>query len=213
MQYREKSIAKSLSKISLSDLDIAGQAKYMKEAAEADEVAVTWPLVTAVLVAVLLEFLVGFNIGVMVSFCCCCCLLAVARDSEIWEHTSLGFLVAGWGAPAREERFTKCAMAWKRWPRDARPLLTFRLLLPSGCSQQQPGRWRRRRYVCFSSSGLTGPRHRGYPPSASSTNSNKLSSDAHPICCLYLFVSLPSALLQITSTTTTTADNDNDNKR
>lgn len=68
MQYREKSIAKSLSKISLSDLDIAGQAKYMKEAAEAEEVAVTGPLITAVLVAVLLEFLVGFNIGVMVSF-------------------------------------------------------------------------------------------------------------------------------------------------
>lgn len=65
MQYREKSIAKSLSKISLNDLDIAGQAKYMKEAAE-DEVVVTWPLITAVLVAVLLEFLVGFNIGVMV---------------------------------------------------------------------------------------------------------------------------------------------------
>lgn len=65
MQYREKSIAKSLSKIGLADLDIAGQAKYMKDAAE-DEVVVTWPLITAVLVAVLLEFLVGFNIGVMV---------------------------------------------------------------------------------------------------------------------------------------------------
>ncbi|CAN0196330.1 unnamed protein product [Ectocarpus sp. 6 AP-2014] len=68
MQYREKSIAKSLSKLSLTDLDIAGQAKYL-EGAEADgvedEVVVTWPLVTAVLVAVLLEFLVGFNIGVM----------------------------------------------------------------------------------------------------------------------------------------------------
>lgn len=69
MQYREKSIAKSLSKLSLTDLDIAGQAKYL-EGAEAegveDQVVVTWPLVTAVLVAVLLEFLVGFNIGVMV---------------------------------------------------------------------------------------------------------------------------------------------------
>ncbi|CAM9311708.1 unnamed protein product [Ectocarpus sp. 12 AP-2014] len=68
MQYREKSIAKSLSKLSLMDLDIAEQAKYL-EGAEAegveDEVVVTWPLVTAVLVAVLLEFLVGFNIGVM----------------------------------------------------------------------------------------------------------------------------------------------------
>eukprot|EP00752_Nemacystus_decipiens_P004333 g3958.t1 len=64
MQYREKSIAKSLSKISLQDLDIAGQAEYMKKAAE-DEAVVTWPLIAAVLVAVLLEFLVGFNIGVM----------------------------------------------------------------------------------------------------------------------------------------------------
>ena len=66
MQYREKSIAKSLSKISLTDLDIAGQAKYMEEAAGAEAVVVTWPLVSAVLAAVLLEFLVGFNIGVMV---------------------------------------------------------------------------------------------------------------------------------------------------
>lgn len=69
MQYREKSIAKSLSKLSLTDLDIAGQAKYL-EGAEGegveDEAVVTWPLVTAVLVAVLLIFLVGFNIGVMV---------------------------------------------------------------------------------------------------------------------------------------------------
>ncbi|CAN0491177.1 unnamed protein product, partial [Hapterophycus canaliculatus] len=69
MQYREKSIAKSLSKISLNELDIAGQGKYVEHAAaaEEEEVAVTWPLVTAVLVAILLEFLVGFNIGVMVS--------------------------------------------------------------------------------------------------------------------------------------------------
>lgn len=66
MQYREKSIAKSLSKLSLTDLDIAGQAKFMEDAAAEDDVAVTWPLIMAVLVAVLLEFLVGFNIGVMV---------------------------------------------------------------------------------------------------------------------------------------------------
>lgn len=66
MQYREKSIAKSLSQLSLSEMDIAGQAKFIEEAAAEEEVVATWPLMNAVLVAILLEFLVGFNIGVMV---------------------------------------------------------------------------------------------------------------------------------------------------
>lgn len=90
MQYREKSIAKSLSKISLADVDMASQAKYIEEVAAEEEVVVTWPLISAVLVAVLLEFLVGFNIGVMVGVpekrreeaflcrsCCGCCLFAL----------------------------------------------------------------------------------------------------------------------------------------
>lgn len=70
MQYREKKIAKTLSKISINDMDIAGQAKYMDEAGGLEEAVVTWPLINAVLVAVLLEFLVGFNIGVMVRASC-----------------------------------------------------------------------------------------------------------------------------------------------
>lgn len=47
--------------------DMAAQAKHAEEAAAEEEVVVTWPLIFAVLVAVVLQFLVGYNIGVMVS--------------------------------------------------------------------------------------------------------------------------------------------------
>ena len=52
--------------MSLTEMDIAGQAKYLEEAAAEEKAVVTWPLISAILVAVLLEFLVGYNIGVMV---------------------------------------------------------------------------------------------------------------------------------------------------
>lgn len=68
MQYREKSIAKSLSRLSLADIeDVAAQAKYAEAAAAEEEVVVTWPLISAVAVATVLQFVVGYNIGVMVS--------------------------------------------------------------------------------------------------------------------------------------------------
>lgn len=67
MQFREKSIAKSLSLLSLADMEgMVAQAKFVEEAAVEEEVAVTWPLISAVLVAVVLQYLVGYNIGVMV---------------------------------------------------------------------------------------------------------------------------------------------------
>ena len=65
LQHREKSVAESLSKLSMNDLDLAGQAEFIAAAAK-QKVVVTRPLISAVLVAVLLEFLVGYNIGVMV---------------------------------------------------------------------------------------------------------------------------------------------------
>lgn len=67
MQYREKSIARSLSRQSLSEMDdTASQAKFVEETAAEEEVVVTWPLINAVLVAIVLQYLVGYNIGVMV---------------------------------------------------------------------------------------------------------------------------------------------------
>ena len=65
LQHRERSLAESLSEHSLNDLDIEGQAEDMAEATK-EKIVVTGPLISAVLAAVLLEFLVGFNIGVMV---------------------------------------------------------------------------------------------------------------------------------------------------
>ena len=64
LQHRERSLAESLSEHSLNDLDIEGQAEDMTEATK-EKIVVTGPLISAVLAAVLLEFLVGFNIGVM----------------------------------------------------------------------------------------------------------------------------------------------------
>ena len=65
LQHRERSLAESISRHSLNDLDIEGQAEYMAGAAK-EKVVVTGPFIIAVFAAVLLEFLVGFNIGVMV---------------------------------------------------------------------------------------------------------------------------------------------------
>ena len=65
LQHRERSLAESSSEHSLNDLDIEGQAEDMAEAMK-EKIVVTGPLISAVLAAVLLEFLVGFNIGVMV---------------------------------------------------------------------------------------------------------------------------------------------------
>lgn len=65
LQHRERSLAESLSEHSLNDLDIADQAEDMAETAK-EKVVVTGSLISAVLAAVLLQFLVGFNIGVMV---------------------------------------------------------------------------------------------------------------------------------------------------
>ena len=65
LQHRERSLAESLSEHSLNDLDIAGQAEDMAEATK-EKIVVTGPLISAVLAAVLHEFLVDFNIGVMV---------------------------------------------------------------------------------------------------------------------------------------------------
>ena len=65
LQHRERSLAESLSEHSLNDLDIAGQAEDMAEDRK-EKIVVTGPLISAVLAAVLLEFLVRFNIGVMV---------------------------------------------------------------------------------------------------------------------------------------------------
>ena len=67
MQYREKNIAKSLSMMTVEKMDTDGKAKFLEDAAAEEKVVVTWPLISAILVAVLLEFLVGYNIGVMVS--------------------------------------------------------------------------------------------------------------------------------------------------
>lgn len=68
MQHREQNIVKSLSRMSLSELDgMAVQNKFTEEVTAEEEVVVTWPLISAVLVAVVLQYLVGYNIGVMVS--------------------------------------------------------------------------------------------------------------------------------------------------
>lgn len=74
MQYREKSIAKSLSRMSLEEMDSLKltssiRAEAIAAAAAAEEDApVTLPLMGAVLIAVVLQFLVGYNIGVMVRY-------------------------------------------------------------------------------------------------------------------------------------------------
>ncbi|CAM9105512.1 unnamed protein product [Phaeothamnion confervicola] len=64
MQFREQSIARSLSRVGL---EAAGETP--EEAAllavDVDEVILTWPLMAAVFAAVILEFVVGYNIGVM----------------------------------------------------------------------------------------------------------------------------------------------------
>ena len=60
LQYLEKTVEESLSKLSLNDLGIMGQAEYMAEDAK-EKVGVTRVLISAVLAAVMLEFLVGFN--------------------------------------------------------------------------------------------------------------------------------------------------------
>ena len=60
LQYLQKTVEESLSKLSLNDLGIMGQAEYMAEDAK-EKVGVTRVLISAVLAAVMLEFLVGFN--------------------------------------------------------------------------------------------------------------------------------------------------------
>ncbi|CAM9890505.1 unnamed protein product [Choristocarpus tenellus] len=65
MQHRERSIARSLSKIGLDEMNELSEKAALLEDLEIDEVIMTWPLVCAVLVAVLLQFLVGYNIAVM----------------------------------------------------------------------------------------------------------------------------------------------------
>ena len=64
-QYCHQSEGESHSKTSLNDLDIAGRVQDIGEAAK-QKVVVTGPLISAVLVAILLQLLVGYNIGVMV---------------------------------------------------------------------------------------------------------------------------------------------------
>ena len=61
LQYREKSVAESLSKLSLNDFHGSGGVLGGGK----ENVVVTGPHISAVLVAVLLEFIVGFNIGVI----------------------------------------------------------------------------------------------------------------------------------------------------
>ena len=63
--YCDQSEAESHSKTSLNDLAIAGQTEHIEEAAK-QKVVVTGPLISAILVAILLQLLVGYNIGVMV---------------------------------------------------------------------------------------------------------------------------------------------------
>ncbi|CAM9832758.1 unnamed protein product [Discosporangium mesarthrocarpum] len=65
MQYRERSIARSLSKMGISDMAEMSEKATLLESVDVDEVIMTWPLMSAVLVAVLLQFLVGYNISVM----------------------------------------------------------------------------------------------------------------------------------------------------
>ena len=63
--YCDQSEAESHSKTSLNDLAIAGQTEHIEETAK-QKVVVTGPLISAILVAILLQLLVGYNIGVMV---------------------------------------------------------------------------------------------------------------------------------------------------
>ena len=54
LQYLEKTVEESLSKLSLNDLGIIGQAEYMAEHAK-EKVGVTRALISAVLAAVMLD--------------------------------------------------------------------------------------------------------------------------------------------------------------
>ena len=63
--YCDQSEAESHSKTSLNDLAIAGQTEHIEEAAK-QKVVVTGPLISAILVAILLQLPVDYNIGVMV---------------------------------------------------------------------------------------------------------------------------------------------------
>ena len=64
-QYCDQSEAESHSKTSLNNLDIGGPVQDMGKAAR-QKVVVRGPLISAVLVAILLYLLVGYNIGVMI---------------------------------------------------------------------------------------------------------------------------------------------------
>ncbi|KAG5190730.1 solute carrier family facilitated glucose transporter member 3 [Tribonema minus] len=66
MQYREQSIAKSLSRVSLADMGGAiNEQDALLANVDVDEVVLTTPLMAAIMVAVMLMFLVGYNTGVM----------------------------------------------------------------------------------------------------------------------------------------------------
>ncbi|CAM9247288.1 unnamed protein product [Chrysoparadoxa australica] len=65
MHFRESKMAKSFSRLSMKDMGAMEEESALLLESQIEEVVITTPLIAAVLAAVLLMFLMGFNTGVM----------------------------------------------------------------------------------------------------------------------------------------------------